>query len=282
MAEDSDSPAMKALFVAAIESESAREFASRDSDWHATLSDMLPTGLRDPPFLGSHASLQQKNGPLPSRVHHGQGRNRYKQNVPVKTVPPPKAVSVSGSSLTERIESLRKHALVGKWYFPEMNEEEMRNWISTTWIPIIGYAPIISRLMKDWFSFHFQKESDLELALSRPWVSGRSFLSLSRWYLGFDPLKNTPSHSMIWVKLPNLPLELWTMEILALIGNAIGKFIYVDPWVRGEKDKRIAWILIDIPYKGGYPDQIDITWDGAKICQRLDFWGIPFRCSSCH
>lgn len=158
----------------------------------------------------------------------------------------------------------------------------MRKWLTDKWALLIGYTPVISRLMKEWYSFHFLKASDLETILIRPWIFGRSFLSLFRWYMGFDPLKNTPSNNLICVKLPNLPLELWSIETLTEIGNSIGKFIYVDPWCRGEKDKRIAWILIEKPYKGGYSDHIEIAWDGFKISQRLDFWGIPFKCSLCH
>jgi len=100
--------------------------------------------------------------------------------------------------------------------------------------------------------------------------------------MGFDPLKNTPTNSLIWAKLPNLPLEIWSSETLSEIGNSIGKFIYVDPWCRGERDKRIAWILIEKPFKGTYPEFVDINWDGMQIRQRIDFWGIPFRCSRCH
>lgn len=184
--------------------------------------------------------------------------------------------------LTERIDSLKKLLLVGKWQFPEMEDQDMRKWLSGKWAPLIGYTPIISRLMKDWYSFHFLKESDVEIIFKNPWVYGRSFLALSRWYAGFDPLKNTPSNCLIWVKLPNLPLELWTEESLAKIGNSIGRFIYVDPWCRGETDKRVAWVLIEKPYKGVYPDLLEIAWEDSKIIQRLDFWGIPFRCSFCH
>jgi len=72
------------------------------------------------------------------------------------------------------------------------------------------------------------------------------------------------------------------MESFAEIGNSIVKFVYVDPWCRGEKDKRIAWILIEKAYKGGYPYHIEIAWGCTRIKQRLDLWGIPFRCSSCH
>lgn len=69
---------------------------------------------------------------------------------------------------------------------------------------------------------------------------------------------NTPSNKLIWVKLPGLPIELWTKETLTNIGNAIGKFVYVDLKCLGEKDKRVTWILIEKEYQGGFPDHIDL------------------------
>lgn len=158
----------------------------------------------------------------------------------------------------------------------------MRKWLEDQWKPLIGYTPIISRLMKEWYCFHFLKASDLEAVFKSPWVCGRRFLALFRWYIGLDPLKNTPTNNLIWVKLPNLPLEMWSMESLTEIGNSIDKFVYVDPLCKGENDKRITWILIEKVYKGGHPDHIEIAWVQCRIKQRLDFWGIPFRCSSCH
>lgn len=157
---------------------------------------------------------------------------------------------MDSSHLSERIDSLQNLALVGRWHFAKMDNAAMRKWLDDRWKPLIGYTPIISRLMKEWYSFHFLKASDLEIVFKGPWVCGRSFLALYRWYIGFDPLKNTSNH-LIWVKLPNLPLEMWSSESLTEIGNSIGRFVYVDPWCRGEKDKRIAWILIEKAYKGG-------------------------------
>lgn len=149
------------------------------------------------------------------------------------------------------------------------------------WTSIIGYVPVISSLMCDWYCFHFLTTKDASQILCRPWVQKCSFLALYKWYLGFNPLKNTLVNNLIWVKCPNIPLELWTNEALELIGNEIGRFIYVDPWCRGERDKRIAWILIQHAYKGGFPDHLEISWKDQTISQRLDFWGIPFRCAAC-
>jgi len=113
--------------------------------------------------------------------------------------------------------------------------------------------------MKEWYCFHFLSASDLNTIQKRPWVHRRSFLALYRWYIGYNPLKNTPSNSLIWVKLPSLPLELWSKETLTEIGNTIGRFVYVDPRCLGEKDKRIAWILMEKTFRGGFPDHIEIA-----------------------
>lgn len=156
--------------------------------------------------------------------HYNKARN------PVKTSPPPFAINLDSFHLRERIESLQDLALVGRWHFLEMDDVVMRKWLEKRWIPLIDYTPIISILMKEWYCFHFMKACDLEIVLKGPWVYKRSLLVLYRWYIGFHLLKNTPSNSLIWVKLPNLPLEMWSLETLAEIGNSIGRFVYADPW----------------------------------------------------
>jgi len=55
------------------------------------------------------------------------------------------------------------------------------------------------------------------------------------------------------VKLRGLPIEFWTNKVLMDIGNAIGKFVYVDPHFLGTSDKRVTWILIEKEYRGGFP-----------------------------
>lgn len=62
----------------------------------------------------------------------------------------------------------------------------------------------------------------------------------------------------------------------------IGKFVYIDPRSLGAQDKRVAWIPIEKEYRGGFLDHIDLLWGETQLSQRLDFWGVPFRCSLCH
>ena len=50
----------------------------------------------------------------------------------------------------------------------------------------------------------------------------------------------------------------------------------------GANDKRIAWILVELEFSGGLPGDIDLVWGNRRHKQRIDFWGIPFRCLICH
>lgn len=162
------------------------------------------------------------------------------------------------------IESLQEYALVGRWHFPEMDDTKMRHWVELQWKPLIDYTPIVARLLKEWYCFHFLSTNDLEAIQNHPWVYGRSFLALRKWYMGYNLLENTPINNLIWVKLPGLPLELWSKETLTKIGNAIGRCVYVDPRCLGGKDKCVAWILIEKAYRGGFPDHIKHILEGAK------------------
>lgn len=90
------------------------------------------------------------------------------------------------------------------------------------------------------------------------------------WYVNFNPLKQMPKNKLIWVKLPGLPLEFWTKEVFTDI-DAIGKFIYVDPWCMGAKDKRIAWVLIEKDFGEAFSNHIELRWENMNLTQRLDF-----------
>lgn len=66
------------------------------------------------------------------------------------------------------------------------------------------------------------------------------------------------------------------------IGNAIGKFVYVDPRCLGAPHKRVSWFRIEKESRGGFPDHIDFHWGETHLSQRLDLQGVPFRCSYHH
>jgi len=154
MVDGSNSSATRALVQATIQAEEAQKKYLNITRWQATVEDMII----NPACKKFHNS---KKGKAFSRKDGFPSLFFNKSRNPIKTVPPPKAISLNGATLSKLIDSLKNLALVGKWQFPEMGDVDMRKWPTDKWSPLIGYTPIISRLMKEWYSFHFLKVSDL-------------------------------------------------------------------------------------------------------------------------
>jgi hypothetical protein len=90
--------------------------------------------------------------------------------------------------------------------------------------------------------------------------------------------KQKPTVTLNRVLLPRCPLILWSLEAFKEIGNALGKFIYVDPKLLTGSDRRVGKLLVEVDLFGGLPNEIDIGWRGVVIQQGLDFLGVPFIC----
>jgi hypothetical protein len=53
-------------------------------------------------------------------------------------------------------------------------------------------------------------------------------LMLNRWCVRFDPTTEYFSFRHLWILLPGLPLQLWNVKALEVIGNELGRFTKVD------------------------------------------------------
>jgi len=99
---------------------------------------------------------------------------------------------------------------------------------------------------------------------------------LKRWRIGFNPYTEYFSFRHIWVLLSGLPLHLWKQKALALIGNSLGRFLWVDAQALAASDRRMTKVLVEIDIHVGLPETLEIEWRGFLFAQRLDYLGIPF------
>jgi hypothetical protein len=58
-------------------------------------------------------------------------------------------------------------------------------------------------------------------------------------------------------------------------------FIKVDETALQSQDKRMAKVLVEVDIHVGLLESLEIDWRGHIIIQRLDYLGIPFRCTLC-
>ncbi|CAL1353834.1 unnamed protein product [Linum trigynum] len=87
----------------------------------------------------------------------------------------------------------------------------------------------ISDLKNAWFLVRFRRREDYEIAINGgPWLLGETYLTVMRWYKGFNPWKSMVRSTLVWVQLPDLPIGFIHKEAAMRIGGLIGTPVKVD------------------------------------------------------
>ena len=131
-------------------------------------------------------------------------------------------------------------------------------------------------------AFKFHCEVDATRILIGTWKWNLSRLLLKRW-TPFSDLTNERYDSMpIWVKLPNLPFELWSLDFFKLIGSTLGTFLEADLSFLESKVCYLGRVLVLLDLHNGLASDIDIKLGDTIFSQIMDYVGIPFKCYRCH
>jgi hypothetical protein len=104
---------------------------------------------------------------------------------------------------------------------------------------------------------------------------------LKKWRLAFNLETKYFSLRHIWVMLPGLPLYLWNEGALTTIGNNLGSFIMVDKNNLEVSSRKVAKVLVEMDVHLGLSATMEVEWHGLCYQQRIDYLGLPFRCSYC-
>ena len=100
-------------------------------------------------------------------------------------------------------------------------------------------------LSYDFFLVRFYSKEDLERVVKRgPWFIEDHFLSLRLWEPFFKPLTTNVSLIAVWIRLNELPIELYEIEMLKEIGKSISKVLQIDSHTAMEACGRYAKLCI--------------------------------------
>jgi hypothetical protein len=171
-------------------------------------------------------------------------------------------------------------ALVGRLAYKEKCKQSVDAWISIHWKPILGYITKIHLLQQGWIGFIFNKPEDSTLILDG---SGRSMRVVSCSKDGGSVLILQLSSSVTGMSgscYLGSPYNSGTTKLLNLLG-LLRAFFKSGCKLSSRTDRRMAKIYVEIDIQAGLPEVLEIDWRNQLITQRLDFLGIPFRCSYC-
>jgi len=119
-------------------------------------------------------------------------------------------------------------ALMGKFWVMKMGVEHINSWIQKHRSPGLEYYHVFHLLEKGWIGFIFHMEEDASKILRGQWFYDLALLSLKPQYPEFDSHEEFSKSTLVWMKLPQLPMELWNDASLNNIENSLGKFILAD------------------------------------------------------
>lgn len=128
------------------------------------------------------------------------------------------------------------------------------------------------------FLVRFYSKEDLEMVIKRgPWFIGDHFLSLRPWEPFFKPSSAKVSLIAVWIRLNEIPIELYEMKVLKEICEAIGKVLRIGSHTTMEARGRYARLCVQIDI---YRPLINTILIG-RFEQVVTYEGIQRLCFSC-
>jgi hypothetical protein len=158
----------------------------------------------------------------------------------------------------------------------------LREWVDKSWSSKEDQFPLIQSFLNVWFIFFFQSLTDITRVLKSPWCIDLSPILLKRLTPFFNESYERVDELPIWVRLPGLPMEIWTLKGFECLGNDLDRYMYVDISFTSTGKISVDRVLVSLNIRKGLTEEIELSWGDRYFLQKLDYEGIPFKCCRCH
>ncbi|KAG8373460.1 hypothetical protein BUALT_Bualt11G0026600 [Buddleja alternifolia] len=102
-------------------------------------------------------------------------------------------------------------------------------------------------LGNDFYMVRFYSKAEYKKVLTGgPWIIMGHYLMVQKWRPDFQPRTAHISSMVAWVHFPNLPIDLFNLEVLYQLGSLIGKVVRVDKNTEHSIRGKFARIGIEI------------------------------------
>ena len=152
------------------------------------------------------------------------------------------AVTLS-KEVKQRIRAPWVNSLIVKVYGRLVGFHFLQARLISMWRPL-GRMDIID-LGKEFYLVRFGLKEDFSEVLEKgPWFIREHFLSIRPWEPNFKPSTANISSVAVWIRLTELPIEYYEMDMLKQIGKAVGNVLRIDTHTATEARGRYARLCI--------------------------------------
>ncbi|XP_057747402.1 uncharacterized protein LOC130966604 [Arachis stenosperma] len=131
---------------------------------------------------------------------------------------------------------------------------------------------------RDYFLVHFSEEEDYSHALTGgPWMIAGHYLIVQRWRSFFLSTENVVKKIAAWIRIPNLPIELYNHRFLSRVGSAIGTMLKIDRTTSIHSRGKFARICVEIDLSKKLVPRISVL----ETTLNIEYEGLHLICFSC-
>ncbi|KAI3883878.1 hypothetical protein MKX03_017341 [Papaver bracteatum] len=169
-----------------------------------------------------------------------------------------------------------KRCLIGKVVGKTVGFKFISYKVNELWKPT-GKIQILD-LGNEFFLFKFDCPDDYRFALLEgPWFIGGHHLSMRRWTPNFKSSIASVNTSVVWDRLPELPLEFFDKYVLEKVGAKIGRLIKVDNTTELVLRGRYARVCVEIATSKPLVPFVRI----GSVLQKVEYEGLNMICFHC-
>ncbi|XP_075655113.1 uncharacterized protein At4g02000-like [Castanea sativa] len=167
-------------------------------------------------------------------------------------------------------------SLIVKVYGRNVGFSFLQSKIMALWRPS-GKVDCVD-LGKELFLIRFSMKEDYNAVLENdPWFIGEHLLSIRPWEPNFRPSTTSVSSIAVWVRLNELPIECYEVEVPKEIGKSIGNVLRIDTHTALESRGRYSKLCVQVDV--GKP--LIMTIIIGNIEQMVVYEGIQKLCFCC-
>jgi len=134
---------------------------------------------------------------------------------------------------------------------------------------------------KGFFIVEFDIEEDRDLILNLgPWFWGNSILCMKPW-TPFNLATDILSSTLVWARLPNLPLHFLGFPSFESIGLTLGMFHFACHETKRHITSTFARICLKIDFSKWFPTKVIFTSKNNSWSHKLDYERVSLHCRSC-
>ncbi|KAK7275492.1 hypothetical protein RIF29_16611 [Crotalaria pallida] len=162
--------------------------------------------------------------------------------------------------------------VLGKRVNPRIIENKInRDWVRN------GTAKIIE-MPRDYLLVSFSAEEDYLHALYEgPWKVADHYLIVQRWRPFFLEGESSIRKIAVWVRIPNLPIELYNTTFLGRVGRKLGTMLKVDHLTSIHSKGKFSRICVEIDLMKKLVPMVNVL--GIKV--NLEYEGLHMICFNC-